>query len=88
LECEYIIGFDIYYRIDYFEDKAKMYSSKLEPADSLYLQAKNSLFVNDLVLINTDAGEKVEKQPHTEYVEYNYVFTNLSKNLKKEATGK
>ena len=88
LECEYISGFDIYYRIDYFEDKAKMYSSKLEPADSLYLQAKNSLFVNDLVLINTDAGEKVEKQPYIEYVEYNYVFTNLSKNLKKEATGK
>jgi hypothetical protein len=88
LECEYISGFDIYYRIDYFEDKAKMYSSKLESADSLSLQAKNSLFVNDLVLINTDAGEKVEKQPYTEYVEYNYVFTNLSKNLKKEATGK
>ena len=88
LECEYISGFDIYYRIDYFEDKAKMYSSKLEPADSLHLQAKNALFVNDLVLINTDAGEKVEKQPYTEYVEYNYVFTNLSKNLKKEATGK
>ena len=88
LECEYISEFDIYYRIDYFEDKAKMYSSKLEPADSLYLQAKNSLFVNDLVLINTDAGEKVEKKPYADYTEYNYVFTNLSKNLKKEASGK
>ena len=88
LECEYINGFDIYYRIDYFDDKSKMYSNKLEPADSLYLQAKNSLFVNNLVLINTDAGEKVEKQPYSEYVEYNYVFTNLSKNLKKEAAGK
>ena len=45
-------------------------------------------FAKYLVLINTDAREKVEKQPYTEYVEYNYVFTNLSKNLKKEATGK
>ena len=40
LDGEHISGFDIYYRIDYFEDKAKMYSSKLEPADSLYLQAR------------------------------------------------
>ena len=88
LECEYISGFDIYYRIDYFEDKAKMYGSKLEPADSLYLQAKNSLFVNDLVLENTEAGEKVQLERYSEYAEYNYVFTNLSKNLKKEANGK
>ena len=46
------------------------------------------MFVNELVLINTDAGEKVEKKPYSEYTEYNYVFTNLSKNLKKEADGK
>ena len=88
LECEYISGFDIYYRIDCFEDKAKMYGSKFEPEDSLYLQAKNSMFVNDLVLENTEAGEKVQLERYSEYAEYNYVFTNLSKNLKKEANGK
>ena len=88
LECAYISGFNIFYRIDYFEDRAKMYGIKLEPADSLFFQPKNSLFVNDLVLINTRAGEKVEKQPHSEYTEYNYVFTKLSENLKKEASGK
>ena len=88
LECEYINGFDIYYRIDCFEDKSKMYGYKLEPINNHYLQTKNSTFVNELVLINTDAGEKVQKQPYSEYTEYNYVFTNLSKNLKKEANGK
>ena len=88
LECGYINGFDIYYRIDCFDDKAKMYGSNYESVDNLYLQAKNSMFVNELVLINTEAGEKVEKKPHTEYTEYNYVYTNLSKNLKKEASGK
>ena len=88
LECEYINGFDIYYRIDHFDEKSKMYSTKFESADNLYVQAKNSMFVNDLVLINTDAGEKVEKQPYSQYAEYNYIFTNLSKNLKKEANGK
>lgn len=88
LECGYINGFDIYYRIDCFDDKAKMYGSNYESVDNLYLQAKNSMFVNELVLINTEAGEKVEKKPHTEYTEYNCVYTNLSKNLKKEASGK
>ena len=88
LECEYISGFDIHYRIDYFDEKSKMYGSNFESVDNLYLQTKNSMFVNELVLINTEAGEKVEKKPYTEYTEYNYVYTNLSKNLKKEASGK
>ena len=88
LECEYISGFDIYYRIDCFDDKSKMYGSNFESVDNLYQQTKNSMFVNELVLINTEAGEKVEKKPYTEYTEYNYVYTNLSKNLKKEASGK
>ena len=88
LECEYISGFDIYYRVDCFDDKSKMYGSNFESADNLYLQPKNSMFVNELVLINTEAGEKVEKKPYTDYTEYNYVYTNLSKNLKKEASGK
>ena len=88
LECEYIGGFDIYYRVDCFDDKSKMYGSNFESVDNLYLQPKNSMFVNELVLINTEAGEKVEKKPYTDYTEYNYVYTNLSKNLKKEASGK
>ena len=88
LACEYISGFDIYYRVDCFDDKAKMYGSNFESVDNRYHQPKNSMFVNELVLINTEAGEKVEKKPYTEYTEYNYVYTNLSKNLKKEASGK
>ncbi len=88
LECEYISGFDIYYRVDCFDDKSKMYGYNSEAVDNFYSQTKNSMFVNELVLINTDAGEKVEKKPYSEYAEYNYVFTNLSKNLKKEASGK
>ena len=88
LECEYISGFDIYYRVDCFDDKSKMYGSNFESVDNLYLQPNNTMFVNELVLINTEAGEKVEKKPYTDYTEYNYVYTNLSKNLKKEASGK
>ena len=88
LECKYISGFDIYYRVVCFEDKSKMYGCNFEPDNYACSQTKNSMFVNELVLINTDAGEKVEKQPYSDYTEYNYIFTNLSKNLKKEANGK
>ena len=88
LECGYIRGFDIYYRVDCFDDKSKMYGFNFESVDNFYSQTKNSMFINELVLINTDAGEKVEKNPYSEYTEYNFVFTNLSKNLKKEASGK
>ena len=49
---------------------------------------QNSLFVNGLVLENTEAGQKVERQDNSEYTEYNFVFTKLSENLKKEASGK
>jgi len=88
LKCKCIDGFDIYYRIDYFDDKSKMCKNDFSHAENRNSQAKNSMFVNDLVLINTEAGEKVEKKPYSDYTEYNYVFTNLSKNLKKEADGK
>ena len=44
------------------------------------------MFVNELVLINTDAGEKVQKS-FSEYTEYDYVFTKLKDNLLKEANG-
>ena len=56
----------------------------------LYSQQRyqNSLFVNGLVLENTEAGEKVSRQANSEYTEYNFVFTKLSENLKKEASGK
>ena len=34
------------------------------------------------------AAVEILPKPYLEYTEYNYVFTNLSKNLKKEANGK
>lgn len=87
-ECEYIGGFDIYYREDCFEDKTAMYRGNIDIRNACIASLHNSMFVNDLVLYNTEAGDKVEGNSYSEYTEYNYVFTNLSKNLKKEANGK
>ncbi|MBR2343939.1 MAG: HNH endonuclease [Clostridia bacterium] len=100
--CEYIKGFDIYYRVDCFDDKFSMYkelenvqcpnvthpSSYKYQIKLGYQQYYNSLFVNGLVLENTEAGDKVTRQADFEYTEYNFVFTKLSENLKKEASGK
>lgn len=88
LECEYIGRFDIYYREDCFDKKTEMYSVNIDFRNAYSASLHNSMFVNDLVLDNTEAGDKVEHNSHSEYTEYNYVFTNLSKNLKKEANGK
>jgi hypothetical protein len=88
LGCRHINGFDIYYRVVCFEDKSKMYGDNFEPDNYACSQTKNSMFVNDLVLRNTEAGEKVQLERYSPYAEYNYIFTNLSKNLKKEANGK
>lgn len=88
LECEYIYGFDIYYRIDCFDDKTEIYSKNIDFRIPNFTSLKNSMFVNSLVLNNTEAGEKTKSNSHSEYIEYNYIFTNLSKNLKKEASGK
>lgn len=87
-ECEYVREFDIYYRIDCFDDRFEIYGKDLKIFENHCTRAKNSMFVNELVLINTEAGERVEKSPYSEYTEYNYIFNNLSKNLKKEAKGK
>jgi hypothetical protein len=101
--CGYIKSFDIYFEVDVFDNNFSMYQNinNIKCPNTKYqncsykLQLKagykpyhNSLFVNGLVLENTEAGQKVERQDNSEYTEYNFVFTKLSENLKKEASGK
>ena len=86
MECGYIKGFDIYYRGDYFDSKAELFRTEIKDPCNGYYSRHNSMFVNELVLINTDAGEKVQKS-FSEYTEYDYVFTKLKENLLKEANG-
>lgn len=88
LECKYIGGFDIYYRLDCFNDKNEMYRRNIDFRIGYSDLLDNSMFVNNLVLNNTEAGDKVGCCINSEYTEYKYVFKNLSKNLKKEANGK
>lgn len=91
LKCRYIEEFDIYYRIDGVERTTIPKEPDSQELDHIhFMQHLNGLHISDLVLENTDAGEKVQKNPisNSEYTLYNFVFTNLGKNLIKEANGK
>lgn len=87
LERKDISGFDIYYRIDRFDNKSQIYGSDFK-GSCCSGQTNNSMFVNELVFIYTETGKKTEKKPDTGYTEYNCVYKNLSENLKKEVSGK
>lgn len=90
-KCKYIEEFDIYYRIDCIERTTIPKEPDSQGLDHIhYAQHLNGLHVSDLVLDNTDAGGKVQKNPFSNsgYTLYNFVFANLEKNLLKEANGK
>ena len=95
---DYLKGYDIYYRVDYYQEKTTMYieSQSIDIGatrsvfggvahmiNTEYANYHNSFFISELVYENTEASEKVEKSSG-QYTEYNYVFKKLSENLDKE----
>lgn len=101
--CGYVEAFDIYFRVDAFDNNYSMYKEmkgiecpNMEYKSYPYMyQLKagykpyyDSLFINDLVIKNTEADKKVDNQNDSEYKKYNFVFSKLSENLKKEASRK
>lgn len=85
--CRYISKYDIYYRGDYFEEKFDLFVSQPIKGPGIVCSYQDSLFINELVRINTEAEKKVDKNGFSEYTEYNYIFTKLKENLLKEANG-
>lgn len=83
-----ISGYDIYYQVNYYKDKSDMYVDAQtinfnNINDSVY---NDTLYINNLVIINTEAKNNVKEDEYDRYTEYDYVFTNLAKNLEKEAS--
>lgn len=83
-----ISEYDIYYQVNYYKDKSDMYVDAQtinfnNINDSVY---DDTLYINNLVIINTEAKNNVKEDEYDRYTEYDYVFTNLSKNLEKEAS--
>lgn len=91
LKSGYVAGFDIYYRIDCVSRTTVPEISDSQQLDHAHFTVeRNGLYVNALVLSTTDAGEKAKKELflNSEYTPYNFVFTNLERNLNKEVSGK
>ncbi len=92
-----VAGYDIYYRVDHYREKWDMYLKAqdicLTNNDSdLYWNFNTSLtdklYINGLVICNTDAEEDVEEDEYNEFTEYDYTYSRLKNNLKKEVIGK
>lgn len=84
-----ISNYEIIFRVDNFKEKEEMYINDQEITNEIENAGgnnfTNSLWINELVVINSEAKEKIE-YTNKEYYEYNYIYTNLSENLKKEAS--
>ena len=85
---EYIDSYEILFRVDCFKEKREMYlkAQKINFQSPSY-KLSNSLFINELVIINTEAKGKVQPNQYGEYTEYGYIFTKLKENLIKEVEG-
>lgn len=96
-EADYVDGYDIYYRVDHYREKWDMY---LQAQDirltnqyvgiyrNFSTALTDKLYINGLVISNTDAEDDVEEDQSYEFTEYDYTYTKLKKNLEKEVSGK
>lgn len=87
----YVKNYDILYQVNCFEDKQDIYleAQKINFVN-MNSNLANALFINELVYINTEAKDR---EPNLDfrcynYQKYDYTFTKLSNNLKKEVSGK
>lgn len=85
---KHIDSYEILFRVDYFKKKEEMYlkAQDIRFGSSVH-DLRNSLFINELVIINTEAKDKVQPNQYGEYTEYDYIFTKLKENLIKEVEG-
>ena len=91
ISMEYVNKYEILYQVNYFRDKENMYieSQKIN-FGNMNGSIENMLFINELVYINTEAKSKEPDMSfdNVSFKEYNYVYIELGKNLKKEVSGK
>lgn len=85
LPMEYISGYDIIFRTDYFKQKEEMYikSQGIDFREIENTGFDNKLFINYMVWNNSEAKGKMQFNS-SGYEAYDYVYTELAKNLDKE----
>ena len=85
LPMQYISGYDIIFRADYYKKKEERYiqSQRIDFREIENTNFDNALFINYMVWNNSEAKEK-RQFSSSSYQEYDYVYTELTKNLEKE----
>lgn len=86
LALKYISNYEIDYAIECDESRFDIFEGK-DAIPQRVGELANSLFINGLVIENTEAKDKVNAT-NGAFVEYNYVFSKLAENLRKEVEGK
>lgn len=89
MPMEYVSGYDICYQVNCFDNKQDMYleAQKIN-FDDERSSIDNALFISELVYINTEAKDREPNLNFNtyKYCKYDYTYTKLSTNLKKEAS--
>lgn len=93
---EYVEGYEIFFRVDYYKEKQDMYLDaqeiQLSSWDYRIINPKGTLtdklYINDLVICNTDAQKDVSANGYARFTDFDYTYTRLEKNLEKEVNGK
>ena len=83
---QYLLNYEIDYSLECYDSRFDMYKAK-DTISQMSGKPENALFINGLVVENTRAKDRVNAVS-TKLVRYDYVFTNLAANLKKEVEGK
>lgn len=84
---KYFTSYDICYQVNHFEDKQDMYlEARNINFNNFSFSMGKALFINQLVYINTEAKNREPNLNFNfyKYNKYDYTYTKLSNNLKKE----
>lgn len=87
-------SYSISYRLDSYDDRISMFNHdyNLRFANNGSINYNNTLKINPLVIRNSYAKDKFDdyicNSSLDSFYEYNYIFTNLAKNLEKEVSKK
>ena len=71
-------------QVNYSSTDLLMYSRN----GNLNTALTDKLYINGLVISNTDAEDDVEEDRYNEFTEYDFTYSRLEKNLEKEVNGK
>lgn len=92
-----ISGYKIYYRVDPFDNKKEMYLRTRDIRvdyqngwENIYLSSsqRDGLFIDSLVICNTNAKKTVSTEQFQKYTRYDKTCPRLEKNLEKEVNGR